>query len=1039
MLYKKNKGKELDMELFRSPTAEYRGTPFWAWNCELDRERVLRQVDYFKEMGFGGFHMHSRVGMASTYLSEEFMGHIKACVQKAKEQNMLAWLYDEDRWASGAAGGYVTKDKKFRHKDLRLSATAPAEYLTKDEAYENGKPYFLAAYDVVMDPQTGYMASYRRIDPKEEAVGNKWYATVLTAKDDPWFNNQSYPDTMDEEAMQRFIEVTYNAYHAAVGEEFDQAVPAIFTDEPNFACRIGSGAKHSLATDDVYCAWSRYFEEKYQEQYGEDILDRLPELFWLMADGKDSEIKYRYNDFCAERFAKCFADQCGQWCQEHGIALTGHVLHEPTLSSQVPATGDNMRHYRSFGIPGIDMLCDNVELTTAKQCQSVVHQMGKEAMLSELYGVTNWDFDFRGHKFQGDWQAALGVTVRVPHLSWMSMAGESKRDYPASIFYQSAWYKEYPYLEDHFARLNTVLTRGTPEVRVGLIHPVESYWIKGGPNDQNGEARRVLDQNFSAVTKWLLESHHDFNYINESLLPALADAAAPRKVGNMEYDAIVVPDCITLRTTTLQFLQAFMQKGGKVIFMGGCPTHVDGVASNGACELYQQAEQVSFNKLALSQALEPCRKVDIRKNDGLPAENLLYQLRKDNDCMWLFVAPFKKDGMVSHAAQRFNGHGDRLVGQKIEITVKGEYQPNLYDTLTGKVLPIDFEHRGGKTVVMYERFPSDSLLIRFGEPHYSSFTQQPEELMVLARKDYKQKVAYTREEDNVLILDLPEYRLDNEEWSPREEVLRADNVLRDRLGFPGRREKLAQPWVVPDDPAEHTVSVRYTINSAVKIKGARLALESAEKAQLRWNGKPLANTVTGWYVDEDIKTVALPDIKKGTSVLEITWPFAKRFNLEACYLLGDFDVEVHGTEHLIVAPSNEIGFGGVCRQGLPFYGGNITYELPVEVPADCDLELHVGKYAGALCKVSLDGGEAKPLAFSPYDTTFKKVQKGEHTLKITLFGHRFNTFGCLHNCADQFNWYGPDCWRTMGDLWSYEYQLKDMGLLISPKIRMVKK
>ena len=57
--------------------------------------------------------------------------------------------------------------------------------------------------------------------------------------------------------------------------------------------------------------------------------------------------------------------------------------------------------------------------------------------MSELYGVTSWSFDFRRHKLQGDWQAALGITLRVPHLSWVSMKGEAKRDYPASINYQS--------------------------------------------------------------------------------------------------------------------------------------------------------------------------------------------------------------------------------------------------------------------------------------------------------------------------------------------------------------------------------------------------------------------------------------------------------------------------------------------------------------------------------------------------------------------------------------------------------------------------
>ena len=38
--------------------------------------------------------------------------------QKAKEEDMLAYLYDEDRWPSGAAGGYVTEDIRFRSRFL---------------------------------------------------------------------------------------------------------------------------------------------------------------------------------------------------------------------------------------------------------------------------------------------------------------------------------------------------------------------------------------------------------------------------------------------------------------------------------------------------------------------------------------------------------------------------------------------------------------------------------------------------------------------------------------------------------------------------------------------------------------------------------------------------------------------------------------------------------------------------------------------------------------------------------------------------------
>ena len=97
MLYKQNSAPALSDALFASPGAEYRGAPFWAWNTHLDREELMRQIDIFREMGIGGFHMHSRSGMATPYLSDEFMALVSACADKAKRENMLCWLYDEDR------------------------------------------------------------------------------------------------------------------------------------------------------------------------------------------------------------------------------------------------------------------------------------------------------------------------------------------------------------------------------------------------------------------------------------------------------------------------------------------------------------------------------------------------------------------------------------------------------------------------------------------------------------------------------------------------------------------------------------------------------------------------------------------------------------------------------------------------------------------------------------------------------------------------------------------------------------------------------
>ena len=78
MLYPHRDDPELSRELFRNPTSESRGTPFWAWNCELDEAELRRQIGVLEQMGMGGFHMHCRTGMATEYLSDDFMKMIRA-------------------------------------------------------------------------------------------------------------------------------------------------------------------------------------------------------------------------------------------------------------------------------------------------------------------------------------------------------------------------------------------------------------------------------------------------------------------------------------------------------------------------------------------------------------------------------------------------------------------------------------------------------------------------------------------------------------------------------------------------------------------------------------------------------------------------------------------------------------------------------------------------------------------------------------------------------------------------------------------------
>lgn len=1043
MLYKKNKTKELDPRLFQNPTSEYRGTPFWAWNCRLDPQQLKEQIGYLQEMGFGGFHMHSRTGMATPYLSKEWQAMIQTCVQEAKDRNMLAWLYDEDRWPSGSAGGLVTKTKKYRARMLEFTVREIENPLEPEQAMEQGAPYFVAAYDVSLRPD-GTLDSYRRIGREQSSKGTKWYVFCRTKQESFWYNNQTYVDTLNPQAIEEFIRLTYENYLESVGEEFNNSVPAIFTDEPQFNRK--ETLSFAQSTKSVTLPWTYDFPQTYQKAYQSDLLDFLPELLWDLPQGQVSLARYRYHDHVAERFASSFADQCGGWCARHNLMLTGHMMEEPTLLSQTSALGDTMRSYRSFQLPGIDMLCNHVELTTAKQAQSACHQYGREGVLSELYGVTDWSFDFRGHKFQGDWQAALGVTVRVPHLSWVSMEGEAKRDYPASINYQSPWYQEYPYIEDHFARLNTVLTRGKPVVSIGVIHPVESYWLHFGPAESTARKREELDSRFQSFTRWMLLGLYDFDFIAESLLPSQVTSIDGQGfgVGEMNYSVILVPGCETLRKTTLDALNRFQQAGGTVIFVGECPKYVDACPSDAVKQLYEKAISIPFSKSALLDAMEPYGQVSafvadtganpieedvFSKKDktltgGSHYEKLIYQLRQDTACRWLFLA---------HAIEEKNLDTPKY--SDLKLVIKGEYTPRLYDTLSGSVTEIPYEIKEGTTVIFCRLYSWDSLLLRLDPPvsEPSIPVQKPKKILEQLR--IWDTVEAVRQEPNVLVIDTAEYAIDGGPLSPREEILRLDRLCRKQLNM-NLATRGAQPWVIPDQPPKHRITLETTIQSEYELSCPLLALEHPETAQIQWNGQEVANTVTGWFTDQSIKTVALPPLQKGSNRLTVTLPIGERIDIEWMYLLGEFDVRLEGTQKTITAPRKKLGFDCVTHQGMPFYGGNLTYRIPVTTTCDGQLRIYTPHYRGSLVKVAVDGQPAGRIAFAPYRVDSHPVKAGTHMIEITLFGNRANSFRGFHN-ANKELWVGPTYWRSDNAAWTDSYRLAPFGLMSAPFIQVV--
>lgn len=1009
-LYPKNKSENLDPALFANPTCEYRGTPFWSWNCRLDKNQLLRQMDALKEMGFGGAHMHVRVGLDTEYMGDEYMSCIKACVDKAQKESMLAWLYDEDRWPSGSAGGLVTRNESLRQRKLLL---------TMKENPACGP--LVGKYEVVLN--NGFLSSYRSLKKDDIAAKDAqvWYAYVGKNDPSPWFNNQTYVDTMNPKAIKKFIKVTHERYADVIGDRMGTVVPAIFTDEPEYgAVRL---SKKSDEKGDRSLPFTDDFASTYRKVYGEKLEDRIPELFWELPDGKSSVARYRFYDHASERFASTFGDLIGKWCGRHNIALTGHLMAEQTLGSQTGRVGDALRGLRGFQLPGIDMLCDHMEYTTAKQAQTIAHQYGRPGVLSELYGVTAWDYDFVGHKAQGDWQAALGITVRVPHLAWVSMAGEAKRDYPAAIGWQSPWYKEYPLVEDHFSRINVVMTRGKPVVRIGVVHPIESYWLFMGPGDKTGEERGRQDKAFLDVTEWMLRGMLDFDYISEALLPKQCRKVEGESltVGAMSYDAVLVPWLTTIRSTTLDRLEKFAAGGGRIVFAGQVPQLVDAVPSDRASRLAEKCLKVGWDRDGIIEAIGSVREIEVVES-GKRADCFVYQIRQDQARRNVFICNLDRE----------NQH-------ETGVRFKGDWSVKMMDTFSGKIEQLETKRDGDCTVLDWS-FPAHGHLLVTLEPGWRAGGCRPESKKWGGEVKLAGPVKFTLAQPNVLLLDQAVWRLNDEPWQPAEEVLRIDRAVRKKLNIPERGGHMAQPWTVNEKVTElGRLEIKYTIKTDINVESPTLAVEEPENMRITLDGKPVDNKATGWWVDEAIKTVQLPSLSAGTHELVMSIGMTKKNNVEWSYLLGNFGVELKGREAKIVATPKQLAIGDWARQGLAFYSGNVTYHFTFE-GQDKDMAVEVSQFKGPLVSVALDGKAAGRIAFAPWRLELGRVGKGMHKLDITVFGNRINEFGPVHSTKTQKGyWAGSGSWYTSGSAWSYDYQLKQLGLMAEPSVKVLEK
>ena len=1038
-----------------NPGAEFRGAPFWAWNAKLGEHELRRQIRLLKQMGLGGFFMHARVGLGTEYLGKEWFDCVKACLDEAKKNDMQPWLYDEDRWPSGAAGSLVTKERKFARRELLMTtcdklAQVPANILETSSKktviigdhkteYPCNEAKLLAIFSAKIDGLNACDVKREKTVPKTLLKGRVLlFFHCCVQPRSSWYNGESYLDTMNPEAVKKFVEVTHEAYRKEIGEEFGKSVPGIFTDEPNY--------KVDLGTKD--CAWTENLPAIFQKRFGYSLIDHLPELYFFV-DGKQvSKVRLDYRNLCTDLFVTAFSKTIGIWCGKNNMQMTGHVLCEDELLQQASAVGAAMRFYEYMQVPGIDLLTEHWGIfDTAKQCTSAAHQFGRPRRLSETYGCTGWDFPFAGHKALGDWQFALGINLRCQHLAWYSMDGEAKRDYPASISYQSPWYRHFAIVEDYFARLNAALSEGEERRDLLVIHPIESTFAWMPAYD----IRHFEDPLFAGerwglnkISSNIMAANIDFDYGDEEIMSRLGSVKNGRlQVCKAAYRAVLIPQLRTIRKTTLKLLQDFVAKGGFVGYYGTAPEYVDGVKSTAAKTAFKKFTAVKPENF--SKAFTPAaRIVSLTGPDGKEVEPLMHILKEDKDHLALFIC---------NHAENFHQRNDdypRVVERTLEfpevkVSVKGKAGMRVLelDLTTGKLHKVDFAYQKGEYVFQSDFAPIASHLYILtaeevaAEPPISALPAVQKTLVTLDG-DWD----ITPDDFNALVLDHAKFRLDGGAEKPRTYFIKIDDELRKALDWESRGGAMKQPWVTGTLKPKRTLDLELTYEftcQELPKTDCFLAVEHPELYDFQFNGKKISNAPVGWWCDICLKRLLIPAkaFKKGTNSLVLKGKYHQYLpGLESMFLLGQFGVAADGLA--ITAVPTALKAGDWCKQGLTNYSGNLTYRKTFlcNKPDDKRVLLNFPKWAGTALIVRVNNGKLRNLPWPPYTLDITDdLLEGQNVVEITVLSSRRNAFGPFYDKATWPEWSGP------GQFKHYDCKTRHLvpcGLLAAPKIQVGK-
>lgn len=1010
-----------NLKNFRNPPASCRPMPLWTWNGNVTKEFIHRELKRFHEEGFGGVFIHPRAGMENDYLSDEWFELWGEALQTAKKLGMECNVYDEDTYPSGTAGGQVFAEFPYAcaqyavpHKLDKLPAPNEGDWLAVFDL-SGGEPKHIPH-------QNGAEGEFLMIELRKACI-NPWTA---------WF---PFVDTCQPQVAETFIELTHEKYFQHFGKHFGKEINWFFADEP-------TAAKHekydkSFAT----MPFSRLLLREFERDHGYDLIPKLCDLYITTPTAKATRFDYYMT--LQRVWTTNFMKPIHDWCENHGVAFTGHMMeHEWPVPYSHPNTMDA---HRWFQTPGIDMLGfqynydgytqNNSYLLMIKEAASVADQFGRDRVLSETQGGGSHSIRFEQFKELCDWQMVHGINLINPHMSFQTVAGARKYDWPQTFSDHSPWFKHHRLYADHTARLTEALTRGRRVNRTLLLHPTSTAWLDYSPLEVKKKGRGVepdphdmaVYQCQTTLIQLLADRQVDFDLGDELIMRDIAKAENKRlTVGACTYDAVILPEEMNnWCESTLKLMEEFFAAGGTLFALRGAPATINGREDSRPADLQNKfADQwrVFGSRDTLLAAMGETCPPRITQTDGSPLPARVYHQYRDLDNGTALHMLVNNTHESIATSLRFAGQEavvlDTESGDSVECPATAE---NGFQCLEKTFAPLET-----LLLLVDAGVKADRAAESFGEP-----VQTVEARFEGAEPD----------QPNALGIDYCDLILPSGRTLSDIPVMEANEKLWNAQGFDqdiwDRAIQFRNNYSRFKFDNQSGFSVRYRFLCDTPPEDIQLAIERPHLYTCTLNGNPVDFSKGEMWFDEEIRKTSIAGlIQPGENIVELsTEQFEIHCEMERIYLTGAFSARPAEKGFSIGAPVENIELGAWTTQGLPCYRGSVSYRFAVDIPESSKhWKISLPDYNGALALVELDGKPLGHAAFPPYAVEGVAPKAGTHELTVTVVGDLRGLLGphFTNGLPQYFAWRICPDHQPPGS----EYQVSAHGLKAVPTIEL---